>query len=298
MKEIILTVGAPGSGKSTWAADFIKKNVGYINLNRDDFRESLMSWNRGQKRLTKHQEKLVTVAQFAAASDLLKQNHVKGIIVSDTNLNPKTVEKWKQVAKDEKVSYREEHFYCEFGELVRRNNVRGNQAVPIQVLRDFHQKHYIQNNGYVYVPDQSKPKAVIYDLDGTLAIHNGRSPYDLDKLGSDLISQPVLEHLIAMHKAGYKIILMSGRESGKSFDQHMHYRATKMWLSDYEVPYDALFMREQGDSRPDHVVKLQLFITDVASNYNVTLALDDRNQVVDLWRRIGLTCWQVNYGDF
>lgn len=298
MKEIILTVGAPGSGKTTWAEDYVRKNCGYINLNRDDFRESLLSWNRGQKRLTKHQEKLVTVAQQAAAIDLLKQGHVKGIIISDTNLNPKTVNKWKEIAKNEKVNYREEHFMCSYEELVRRNLHRGSHAVPAPVLREFHQKHYEQSGGYVYHPQLMKPKAIIYDMDGTAAIHNGRSPYDLDKLSTDLPNEMVIQHMHAMAAAGFKIIVMSGRESGTKEDTTKHYKATEQWLIDNNAPYDKLFMREQGDHRPDHVVKLQLFISKVAQEYNVLLAVDDRNQVVDLWRRIGLQCWQVNYGDF
>lgn len=43
MKKIILTVGCPGSGKSTWAREFIAKNPGFYNINRDDYRQSVMA---------------------------------------------------------------------------------------------------------------------------------------------------------------------------------------------------------------------------------------------------------------
>jgi len=37
----------------------------------------------------------------------------------------------------------------------------------------------------------------------------------------------------------------------------------------------------------------------VPGTYDVLLVLDDRNQVVDMWRKeLGLTCFQVDYGDF
>lgn len=32
MKKIILTIGCPGSGKSTWAREFIAKNPGFYNI--------------------------------------------------------------------------------------------------------------------------------------------------------------------------------------------------------------------------------------------------------------------------
>jgi hypothetical protein len=53
-----------------------------------------------------------------------------------------------------------------------------------------------------------------------------------------------------------------------------------------------------ADMRKDAVIKQELFDKYVAGKYNVLFVLDDRNQVVDFWRSIGLTCFQVNYGNF
>jgi hypothetical protein len=41
-----------------------------------------------------------------------------------------------------------------------------------------------------------------------------------------------------------------------------------------------------------------LYDTFVKDNYKVLLVLDDRDQVVRMWRELGLTCFQVDYGDF
>ena len=64
--------------------------------------------------------------------------------------------------------------------------------------------------------------------------------------------------------------------------------------SDYE-----LFMRPQGDSSKDATIKYELFEKHILGRYYVELVVDDRQQVVDMWRRqLGLTCVQVDYGDF
>ena len=61
--------------------------------------------------------------------------------------------------------------------------------------------------------------------------------------------------------------------------------------------YDDLFMRMAGDKRPDYVVK-----KDILDNFikisDVWFVLDDRKSVVDMWRKAGLRCLQVQEGDF
>lgn len=45
--------------------------------------------------------------------------------------------------------------------------------------------------------------------------------------------------------------------------------------------------------------KKELFEAHIARKFYIEFVLDDRDQVVDLWRNeLGLTCFQVNYGDF
>ena len=58
-------------------------------------------------------------------------------------------------------------------------------------------------------------------------------------------------------------------------------------------------MRATGDVRKDWIVKKELYKAHVKGQYFINFILDDRNQVVDLWRLdLGLPCLQVNYGDF
>ena len=85
---------------------------------------------------------------------------------------------------------------------------------------------------------------------------------------------------------------MSGRDEAAR-------RPTTNWLVYNRIHYDALFMRTAGDARKDSVVKKVLYEAHVKGQYFVKFVLDDRNQVVDLWRlELGLPCLQVNYGDF
>ena len=53
MKQCILTVGISGSGKTTWAEQYVaemqKKGEMWVNLNRDDIRETVFEYKTGRK---------------------------------------------------------------------------------------------------------------------------------------------------------------------------------------------------------------------------------------------------------
>lgn len=298
MKKIILTQGCPGSGKSTWANEYVQKNPGFFILTRDDFREKLFGLEaRNQYRFSKAKEKSVSAAQFAAAEALLKMETTKGVIIADTNLNPSTVEAWHDFAYKSftDVLMEIERFDVPWTELLKRNQYRGDKAVPIDVLRSMYK---LSKPHDIYVPDESLPKAVIFDLDGTLADNDHRSPYDLEKCGEDAPKKMVIALLEMLRAQGYKIITVSGRESGTKDDKLKYRRITKEWLKTHTNGSDEHYQRLHGDSRKDDVVKEEIFWNCIADRFNVQLAVDDRAQVVEMWRRIGVECWQVNHGDF
>lgn len=142
-----------------------------------------------------------------------------------------------------------------------------------------------------YVPDLGLLRAVMVDVDGTLALNtSGRSPYDMARVGEDEPNEPVAELVRDLSQIGYSIVLCSGRdESARD--------ATLGWLARHRIPFDALHMRAVGDTRKDSVVKLELF-EEIRGRWNVRFVLDDRNQVVKAWRSIGLPVFQVADGDF
>ncbi len=143
-----------------------------------------------------------------------------------------------------------------------------------------------------YVARHGAPQAVLVDIDGTTAIMCDRSPYDETRVAEDTPNLPVIAVIHAMMRAGHRIVFMSGRTEGCR-------DATEKWLiENMGGEFDGLFMRQVGDTRKDSIVKAELFDAFVRDRYAVTCVLDDRDQVVRMWRDIGLTVLQVADGEF
>ena len=135
-------------------------------------------------------------------------------------------------------------------------------------------------------------KAIICDIDGTLAHMQDRSPYDWDKVGDDVVDKTIKEILRTFYSTSeYDIILASGRDD-------VCKQITERWLSKNYIFYDALYMRKHNDCRPDEVIKKEIYDKHIKDKYDVVFVLDDRNKVVKMWREIGLKCLQVAEGDF
>ena len=64
------------------------------------------------------------------------------------------------------------------------------------------------------------------------------------------------------------------------------------------VYFDAMYLRDDGDMRPDDIVKEELLDKIRGDGYEPIIAFDDRNQVVNKWRSLGVHCYQVRAGDF
>jgi uncharacterized HAD superfamily protein len=133
--------------------------------------------------------------------------------------------------------------------------------------------------------------AIIVDIDGTVATRTNRDPYEYDKVGSDAPKKEIIEVVVAMWRAGHKIIFVSARDESCFND-------TYEWLCKNCPPFVKLHMRKAGDVRDDAIVKREIYETSIKPNYKVVAVFDDRQKVVDMWREIGLTCLQVDYGDF
>lgn len=300
MKQLILTVGCPGSGKSTWAQEYCKTRPGWYVVNRDNIRVGLMGITaRNEYKYSKAREKLVTEIMEDQILTIMAKESTKGVIVADTNLNEDRRSVFKIYSESNNWSYFEQVFDVPWLELLKRNTYRGEGAVPLDVLRQMFWKFCEYQKKPVYDGTPGKPKAVIFDVDGTLAKMVGRSPYDLEKCDTDIMNPMVVELSKMYHKQGYAIIVVSGRESGTAEEPMKYYHMTRHWVENLaEVPLEMQCQREQGDSRSDMIVKEEIFWNKIAPHYDVKLAVDDRNSVVEMWRRIGLECWQVAFGDF
>lgn len=147
---------------------------------------------------------------------------------------------------------------------------------------------------------------MIFDIDGTLADNSWRSPYDLTKVAMDppRSTCSATDELL-MAEGVATPIFVSGRyksvreetEAGSSGV------ASGRTSSGSELPgrrstSPLLFMRSNSDTRKDYRIKHDILHKHIAPRWHVLHAIDDRQQVVDMWRRIGIECWQVAKGDF
>lgn len=136
-----------------------------------------------------------------------------------------------------------------------------------------------------------KLRAYLFDLDGTLAVMGERGPFDWDKVEGDTLNEPVANLAIALSKAGWIVIYCSGRMEAAR-------EGSIDWLCYNGLPRGALFMRADGDFRKDNVVKKEIYLQQIEPFYEIIAVIDDRQQVVDMWRDLGLPCFQVAKGNF
>lgn len=136
-------------------------------------------------------------------------------------------------------------------------------------------------------------QAIICDLDGTLCLYDRSTGkhYDRD-YENDTLNIAVADVLRRYEDDGIEIVLVSGRKN-------KYESITIDWLNKKAIRFHALHMiRGDRDHRKDFVVKREVYDKFIKDKYDVLFVLDDRNQVVDLWRELGLTCFQVAPGDF
>lgn len=285
MNKVILTKGLPASGKTTWAKKMLDENPEqFKRINKDDLRAML-----DNKFFSRKNEKFVLKIRDTIINEALNEGF--NVIVDDTNINPKHHNHISQL-----VSGRAEVEVAEFNseaveDLIERDKQREN-PVGSKVIRRMYGYMLGVEEGDKVQKVEGLPSAVMCDLDGTLAKIKGRSPYDASTCETDQVNEPVRAILFNYWKCtGNPIILVSGRDE-KYVVQTMN------WLRDHDIPYDLLYMRGVGDNRRDSIVKREIFDRNIRGKFNIDFVMDDRDQVVDLWRGLGLTCLQVDYGDF
>jgi predicted kinase len=282
MPTLIITRGLPGSGKTTraraWVAQDPKQRA---RVNRDDLRAMLHAgvW------LGHETEQQIMGVRDGTIAGLLRRG--VDVVCDDTNLP-------QRIARDLAALAARCAAELEVWDLtdvpvqecIARDAAR-DRVVGAEVILDLHAR-YLAGKRYplpvpqapaaelgtvpAYTPVAGTPKAVMVDEDGPNAA--------------------VIAAVRAMHAAGYAVVFCSGRTEASR-------AATERWLHEHvAVPYEALYMRPVGDQRRDSVVKAELFDRHIRHAYDVLAVFDDRQQVVDAWRALGLTVFQVAPGDF
>ena len=297
---LVLTRGLPASGKTTWARRWVAEDLNNrARVNRDDLRRLL----HGEATYQWPQENAVTKASQAGARALLAARI--SVVIDDTNLRQRYVRTWREIAADLGATFQTVDFEVDVEECIRRDDIRGDQSAKVgeQVIRTMADR-YLRKGSLPpldeevlteirsgrYVPDLAKVPATIVDVDGTLALVNGRGYYDYSLVLTDLPNQPVVD-LVRLLAKESEIIYVTGRPDTCRED-------TELWISRHVCVPGPLFMRAEGDKRKDAVIKRELFDELIRDRYNVRRVVDDRNQVVRMWRELGLTVLQVAEGAF
>jgi phosphoglycolate phosphatase-like HAD superfamily hydrolase len=144
-------------------------------------------------------------------------------------------------------------------------------------------------------------KDIIFDIDGTLAdiqhrIHHIKEkPKSWRKFREGILDDTphtdIFWLLHTFHSVGCRILIASGRSE---YERDL----TAFWLYKHGIKgkYEKLYMRARDDYRGDYIIKKEILEEMRRDGYNPTMAIDDRDQVVNMWRENGIRCLQCAEG--
>lgn len=295
-KQLILTVGPQGSGKTTYAKNL--EPLGYIRISQDDMGKE---------------------GHFIAFQRAVAAGH--NIVVDRINHKKDQRAKYLKLAKEAGYSCMITLFTMSEEECLERMTTRWkasergerSEHATIKSERQARSALYTFFSGYeepnaneegvglfvVASPKETKPKAIIVDLDGTLCNTDHRQHFVDNKDWAGFFDALVKDepnewckHLVFMYLAeGYEILFVSGRPQN-------YEHQTREWLDKHLGISYKLMMRKAFDYRKDSVVKGIIYDFNIKHYYDVEVVIDDRKSVVEMWRKRGLTVLQCAEGDF
>lgn len=152
-----------------------------------------------------------------------------------------------------------------------------------------------------------KPKAIIFDVDGTLADvssilhfivkHKSRESEgfkkDFHRFHEESLHVPAHEDVAAWARKEYlwgtHILVVTAR-------REMWRTRTSLWLAKHQIHHQALFMRGDFDYRPDYEVKKEI-LEEIQKYWTVTEAVDDNPAVIRLWEENGIKTTKIGTWD-
>lgn len=299
VNKLWVLCGISASGKSTFCEQMLQtKDKKYIRVSRDEYR---YMW-RNQGVISDKLENLITKRVCQDIGFFLRNGY--DVLYDATNLTKRYldffVDKFNDIADIEFVV-----FDVDVEECIRRDKLR-KRMVGESVIRSQHKKFLELKKTFDFAPlgrrkrkhvqfktDPKKKDCIVVDIDGTLAHMEERGAFDESWVGNDKVDDHVRFAVQSIKRANpsLEIIICSGRTDGCQ-------ELTEQWLKKYNIPYDKLFMRQTGDNRKDSIIKREIYLGAIIPHYNIWCIFDDRDQVCDELRSMGLKVFQVEEGNF
>lgn len=290
MKQLILLVGPPGSGKTTLAHQIqgIDNENQYFRISQDE---------QGKRHLYNFQEAI---------------KDESNIIIDRMGFNVQQRDRYLKPAKEagyktKIIVLHESYNTCLERCLERKNHPTIKEEKDARsALNTFFSKYERVQDSEADIVERVWPKvktdmAVICDLDGTLCnvdhrLHHfkdGKKNWKgfFEGIKDDEVNPWCRDILNGLHKQDYIIVYASGRPDD-------YRKVTEEWLKLNNLEGSFLFMRNRHDSRKDSITKEIILDFEILTRFKPLFIIDDRQQVVDMWRKRGYTCLQCAPGDF
>jgi len=297
-KQLLMLVGPPGSGKSTYANKHIEANkysevdVAYINQDSQGKEGHL---------------------------DLFKQALVdeKNIIVDRMNFSRKQRLRYLEPARKAKYEIHIVVLHVPMKECLERCNKRENHPT-VKTEEDAQNAVTFFFKNYGRVKDKEADKVtrlgwdnkdkidvVVCDLDGTLAkidhrLHWVRNEDKKERNWKKFFDEMYLDEVnewcrtLLVNMSNNNMIIYATGRPGEYMD------ITREWLVDNRLAFSGfeLYSRLEGDYRADTQIKEIILEFEILPRYGILFVVDDRPSVCRMWRERGVTVLQCQDKEF
>ena len=133
MDKIILCRGIQGSGKTTWAKQWVLEDPEHrVRFNNDDIRNMLGKyWVPSREPIVK-----IMKTSFISGAAIFRMD----VVIDNMNLNSEEIEYWKDVAKTFNYDLEIKNFFTPLQECIDRDSKRPN-PIGEKVIRDTYEKY-------------------------------------------------------------------------------------------------------------------------------------------------------------